>query len=209
MYFIVSHTNSVANNRSEFFIANSRWVRRLALIVILSLSPMSPAVAQNLVIDGGFASGLTSWRLTGEGSAATSIDDINNDPSSGSVLLRNAEIVANTRTHPIDQCITINLPGEYVIGASSRIEASQAPGRATLSYQLYTGSNCDGGIGSGGGRFIPPAPTWTAIEFFFRIDIVPVTLLVRIGVDKPDAEGSLEFQADQVYLEPVFRSGFE
>lgn len=186
-----------------------RLLRSLVLGPILIAVYIPSAMAQNLVADGGFANGLAAWRLTGEGSASASTDDINNDPGSGSALLRNAETVANTRTHPIDQCITINVPGEYIIGASARIAASQAIGRAALSYQLATGSNCDTGFTSGGGRFIAAAPTWTSIEFFFQVDTVPIQLWVRLGVDKPGAEGTLEIQVDHVYVEPVFRSGFE
>ena len=185
--------------------------RRVAWpIALLVVAP--PAYAQDLVINGGFAGGLTGWTLSGEGAATPSADDIDDDPGSGSVLLRNEVTTAGSRTHPIDQCITIELPGEYRFGASGRVDPSQAPGRAVVGFTAYSGPACDGAIVGGGGNFIPRSTGWASFELVFLIPDVPRTFWLRVAVDKPGAEGTLEVQVDDVYLirtERLFRSGFE
>lgn len=182
-----------------------------ALALALVCVQTSPA-AQDLVADGGFDQGLSAWRVSGEGSAATSSEDIDDDPSSGSVLLRNAQDTAGSRSNPIDQCIAIEAPGEYFLGASARIAPGQVPGRAVISYVLFRGPACDGSIGGGGGRFVPADDDWTSIETSWSNQEYPLTLWLRLGVDKPGADGTLEVQFDDVYLirgDRLFRSGFE
>lgn len=179
----------------------------LALLVVAC-----PACAQDVVVNGGFAGGLMGWTLSGEGSATPSVDDIDDDPGSGSVLLRNEETTAGSRTHPIDQCVTIALPGEYRFGASGRVGATQVPGRAVVAYTAYLGSACDGAIVGGGGTAIPRATDWASFELVLRIPDAPRTFWLRVAIDKPGAEGTLEVQVDDVYLirtDRLFRSGFE
>lgn len=190
----------------------SRYAIRGAGGWLALLAAASSACAQDVVVNGGFAGGLTGWTVSGEGSATASTDDIDDDPDSGSVLVRNAETTAGSRTHPIEQCITIETPGEYRFGASGRIDASQAPGRAIVGYTAYLGPACDGDIVGGGGTSIPRATTWAAFELILIIPDAPRTFRLRVAVDKPGAEGALEAQVDDIYLirgERVFRSGFE
>lgn len=168
--------------------------------------------AQDVVVNGGFAGGLTGWTVSGEGSATASTDDIDDDPGSGSVLLRNDETIAGSRTYPISQCITIEGVGEYRFGASGRVDPSQAPGRAVVGYTAYTGPACDGAIVGGGGTFIPRSTAWASFELVVSVPDVPRTFWLRVAVDKPGAEGTLEVQVDDVYLirtDRLFRSGFE
>lgn len=179
---------------------------------LIAAMTASHASAQNLVDNGGFAGGASGWRVSGEGSWSSSSDDIDDDPASGSVWLRNEETTAGTRTHPLDQCITIEIPGEYLVGGSVRVGAGQPTGYATLSTSVFTGSACDTGFFTGNGRAMPRTQTWTSVEFIQRIDNVPATLLIRVGVDKPGADGTLEVQADDIYLlrtDRLFRNGFE
>ena len=176
------------------------------------LAATSPVVAQDFVVNGGFAGGLAGWTVSGQGSATPSADDIDDDPGSGSVILGNAETTAGSRTRPIHQCITIEGPGEYRLGASARVDPSQVPGRAVVGFVSYTGTACDGGIVGGAGTYIPRAAVWTPLELVVRIYDVPRTLSLGVEVDKPGAEGTLEVQVDDVYLirtDRLFRSGFE
>lgn len=188
-------------------------LRAQRLIVAGALITLLPAVAsaQNLLANGGFSAALDGWRATGDGTASPAPEDVVGDPSSGSALLRNAQVDAGTRTNPLDQCVVLTGPGEYLIGASARVDPAQVGGRAVLGSVLYDGVDCTGGIRGAGGQFIPRAPAWTAVGF-----VVPVTIgasmLVRLGVDKPGAGGTLEVQVDDVFVERtplVFRSGFE
>lgn len=182
---------------------------------LIAAMTASHASAQNLVDNGGFAGGAGGWRVTGEGTWSPSSNDIDDDPASGSVWLRNEETTADTRTHPLDQCITIEAPGEYLVGGSVRFAGEgtgRATGYATLSTSVARGSACDSGFIGGSGLSIPRSQTWTSIEFIQRISEVPVTLLIRVGVHKTAADGTIEVQADDIYLlrgDRLFRSGFE
>jgi hypothetical protein len=187
-------------------------LHRRAGWLLAMLGAMSPVGAQDFIVNGGFAGGLAGWTLTGEGAATPSSDDIDDDPGSGSVLLRNEEASADSRTHPISQCITIEAAGEYTIGGSARVDPMQVPGRAVVGVVYYTGPACNGGIAGAAGRFIPRAAAWTPIDLVLRIDDVPRTLWLRVAVEKPGASGTLEVQVDDVYLirgDRLFRNGFE
>jgi hypothetical protein len=178
--------------------------------VLLALLPVA-ASAQNLVANGGFSSALVDWRTTGNGTASLSLDDIDGDPVSGSALLRNAEVDAGVQAIPLDQCVALPGPGVYLVGASSRLDATQVAGRAVLGTVLYGGANCTGSIRGGAGRGFPRASTWTPVSFLVSVDI-SVSMLVRLGVEKAVAGGTIEVQVDDVFvgLTPqLFRNGFE
>jgi hypothetical protein len=167
--------------------------------------------AQNLASNGGFDLGLTGWRVTGEGTASASPDDVAGDPASGSALLSNALPDAGTRTHPIDQCVALPGAGEYEVTGSARVDPAQPPGRATVAVLRYAGPDCTGSLIGGAGQFVTRSATWAATGF--RVTMPDGgSLLLRIGVDKPGAGGTLVVQVDAVSVvrtPQVFSDGFE
>lgn len=190
-----------------------RTPARRACVYMLALAGALPltASAQNLALNGGFDAGLAGWRATGEGTAAPSTEDIVGDPGSGSVRLGNAQPDAGTQVVPLDQCIPMLVPGTYEIGGSARVDPAQVPGRAVIGVALYDGLACDGALRAVAGRFIPRAATFTPVAFEFTA-ANGGSLLLRLGVDKPGAGGSLEVNIDAVSVVRtplVFADGFE
>lgn len=188
------------------------WRNALAGGMFVVAAMIAPASAQDFVVNGGFAGGLAGWTLTGEGSATPSSDDIDDDPGSGSVLLRNDETTAGARTGPISQCITINAAGEYTLGGSARFDPTQPPGRVVIGVVYFGGPACDGPIFGASGGAVPWTTVWTSFDLVLPIYDVPLTLWLRVEVEKQGAEGTLEVQVDDVYLirgDRLFRDGFE
>lgn len=178
--------------------------------LLLALLPVA-ASAQNLVANGGFSAALDGWTQTGDGTASPSPDDIDGDPASGSALIRNALPDAGTRTFPLEQCVVLTGPGNYLIGGSARVDPAQGGGRAQVSVVAYGNLDCTGSIRGGAGLFVPRASSWTAVTFIYSVDIAQ-SFLLRLGVDKPGAGGTLEVQVDDVFVELtplLFRNGFE
>ncbi len=187
-----------------------RLLVSLASAFLLGLKPTA-ASTQNLVTNGDFSDALMDWRVTGEGTAMPSADDIDDDPASGSVLLGNAQVDAGTRTIPLDQCIALAGPGEYLLGASAKIDPLQVAGRAVVSVLVYEGPNCSGSIRGGAGQFVPRASGWTTVFLPVLVDI-GTSMRLSLGVDKPGAGGVLELLIDDVFLEKsplIFGSSFE
>jgi hypothetical protein len=164
-----------------------------------------------LVANGDFSSALAGWRATGAGTAAPSPDDIDNDPASGSVLLRNARVEAGTRIYPLDQCVVLIGPGQYRIGANARVDPAQVDGRAAVQFVAYDGIDCTGTTRGSWILLISRDSVWTAIGILVAVDTAR-SMLVRLGVEKPGAGGTVEVQVDDVFVERtplIFRNGFE
>lgn len=192
----------------------SGMVARISLFLCAALLFNGLVVAQNMVTNGDFATGVAGWTqgaipLTWDGSS-----DYQGDPSSGSgLILNNAPSVFYAFA---TQCVASVVAGEiYRLSTWLRVPPGQTgSGYATVSIAWYDQSGCGGSWVSGtttsGSSF---SNGWT--ELPAAVGQAPATAqsaLVYVICYKTSSDGELQTSFDHVVFglnAPIFADGFE
>jgi hypothetical protein len=175
----------------------------LAVIATMSAGPVVP----DLVANGDFDHDLSMWQAIGPGpwQAQWSAQDVDANPSSGSVLLSNVSPVAGTTATVLRQCVPTPLRGTYAISGSGFTPPAQAnTGYWVIGWGVrYDSLNCTGGGQGFGGLFAPGViGSWVTTAWPITFYSVPTngTIEVVLQVYKTEAGGQFDGYVDGVSL---------
>jgi hypothetical protein len=186
----------------------SSWI----LLVCLAIFVAPLGAQNNLVPNGGFATDLSDWDLSGEGTVVWSSADVDGHPGSGSALLGTTEAVAGVRLSPLSVCISLAETGLHRMGASGMPLSGAATGRLVFNYQLRHAADCSGGVSATGGVFLSSLDVWQTVELQATAFSLPATIELRLAIEKDPAGGSFSGHFDDVYVivdSLIFANGFE
>jgi hypothetical protein len=178
----------------------------LQLGAIAMMSVAGP-VAPELVANGNFDQDLSSWQAIGPGpwQALWNMQDVDANPSSGSVLLSNMSPAADTTAIVLRQCLATPLRGTYVIRGSGFTPTAQAStGYWVVGWgQRYDSVDCTGGGQGFGGLFAPGVVgSWVTQAWPITFYSAPVngTIEVALQIHKTEAGGQFDGYVDAVSL---------
>jgi len=187
---------------------------RMVLMALLAVS--STGGAQQLIVNGDFASDLSGWTVSdAPGTTWVAFDYAG--ASSGSVLFTNDMTTADAATINLSQCVVLAKPGRYIVSANGYLPAGQSPGMLYVNAILHLPSTVCQGFGSGHGFFLPATiDAWSSQEdTSLELDDIDVlagaSMELRVGIQKTPAGGSIQGYLDavRVIYDPVFVGGFE
>jgi hypothetical protein len=188
---------------------------RFCILFTIALPPA--ASAQNLVVDGDFASDqLLGWTFP-DAQPMWSAFDVNGASNSGSAFGTNDAAAAGARVYVLRQCIPITQPGLYVLGVSAFTPTGQVDGNLLFTAIARANApDCSGGFFNESGLFLPSIGQWRRYTSgtFLQISgpLSPdTTVEVLLGIDKTPAGGSFSGYFDAVSLAPdfIYGNGFE
>ncbi|MGA9335114.1 MAG: hypothetical protein WBV39_12615 [Rudaea sp.] len=187
----------------------------VAFALVLALPTVS--TAQNLLVNGDFATDLSGWQFP-DATPTWSSFDADGAIGSGSAHGTNAQAGADARVFVLRQCVPISQPGLYVFGASGYTPSGQVAGDLVANYFVTLNSDCSGDTTvNTGGFFLPGVDQWQAYTSGTLLNIPPqspfpaMAIRISLGVDKSPAGGSFAGYFDNVFLirDPIFSDGFE
>jgi hypothetical protein len=166
---------------------------------------ITPPVAGNLVANPGFDTGLAPWGFqdrfpNGPGSAAWASFDANNNPSSGSIRLRNTRPAEGSHTFQQLQCVAVEASQIYEYGGKF-FATSGSAGTAVFAIVEYADDNCDVAAVSSENQTprIRVAGTWQSESYTKRMGPTTRSAFVVIG-SRATAAGTFEIFIDDVFL---------
>jgi hypothetical protein len=166
---------------------------------------ISPPVAGNLLVNGGFDSGLPPWEFparfpNGPGAAAWTSFDANSNPNSGSIRLRNTKPAEGNHTFQHLQCVTVEASVIYEYGGKFFATSSSA-GTAVFGIVEYADDDCNvAAVASENQtpRIRVPA-TWQSESYTKRMGPTTRSAFVVIG-SRATVPGTFEIFMDDVFL---------
>jgi hypothetical protein len=187
---------------------------RFCILFTMALPAAAPA--QNLLVNGDFASDVSDWTYP-DAQPIWSGFDVNGASNSGSALGTNAAAAAGSRVYVLRQCIPIVEPGLYVLGVSAFTPTGQVDGNLLFSYVARANSpDCSGGAFIAGGLFLPSVGQWrrytSGTSLRISAPLTPgTTVEVLLGIDKTPVGGSFSgyFDAVSLVYDPIFNDGFQ
>ena len=186
-----------------------RFLTRLFLYSLAAFLP-SAAAAQNLLGNGGFASDLSSWNLSGPsipGSTTWSPLDAGGSAASGSVQIVNASTSFNSNNKGLNQCRAVTPGASYDYGVKSRVPTGQA--NTAIVYILinfYSSPGCTpGDLLSGFGRLdnTVPANAWSGRTGTVVAPAGAVSAVVYLYVFKLQESGTVTAYFDDAFFAPT------
>ncbi len=168
-----------------------------------------PAVAQNVLVNPGFAASLAGWTVEPGVSAAWSPLDIAESGTSGSAIIVNTASTAGF-SGGLTQCVAV-VPGvTYALRLRYRVPSGQATAvRAQAALDYFSGPSCDGrdvgGFGNGTGSIASDFDAWGP-DFAVGSGVVPsgvASALVAVRLVKIEAGGIVLAYFDEPSLAPV------
>ncbi|MBO9664177.1 hypothetical protein [Dokdonella sp.] len=190
--------------------------RALRLSALLAaFAGVALAEPPNLVANGDFDRSLEDWeRLGAVADSLWSGEDVDLDPASGSIWVRNRllqpEFLVVRR-----QCIALAEPSHaYLVGASLQIDLKSVPGSGVFAdFRFYENADCSGS--SNGDAVVAEAPGWSLRTMTFRPEDLwfdAGSLEVTLGAFKNErSEGQASGYVDAVfaYADGLMRDGFD
>lgn len=204
-------TNSAKDSRSLL-------LRVLLHTVVMSLIPASTALGQNLVVNPGFDTDLSSWGNPFNRTAEWDMSDEFDNPASGSVRLVHDLIGNNGSLAILVHCVDV-VPGDlYVFGGSFLVPTGQPDVELTGSVRVvgYPDADCvPNDVGDFAFSSIAQAlDAWQPLSGVYVAPegVHSARLLLAIGKASGVTEDTFLY-VDNVYferLEPlIFFNGFE
>ena len=184
----------------------SKLLTRLLLCSLAALLPAA-AAAQNILGNGGFASDLSSWILSGvPGSTTWSPLDAGGSAASGSVQIVNASTSFNNNNKGLSQCRAITPGASYDYGVKSRVPTGQA--NTAIVYILlnfYAGPGCTGDLSSTFGRLdnTVPSNAWSGRTGTIVAPASAVSVIVFLFVYKQQEGGTVTAYFDDAFFAPA------
>jgi hypothetical protein len=172
---------------------------------LVALLGATGAAAQNLVLNGGFDQGISSWAPWFPATLAWSPMDANGSASSGSILVTNAVQGGAFVSQGIEQCVTLTGSAKYLMSAKTRIVPGQpTTGHVFVKIDQYDGVNCHGTyLGTLGGLEFANAPAlWAAASAVLSVDAAAKSARFVAAVVKDQDTGSYSQQFDDLLLAP-------
>ena len=174
-----------------------------------------PAIAQDLLVNGGFDSSLNGWQFPDAMPAWVPLD-IDGSPGSGSAYYDNAQATGGTQLVVLSQCVPVTEAGAYLVTAYGLAATGQANGHLVGSYTLdLHHTDCSGGFSALGGDYIAATGQWEAFRSAAIVVSPPAPALMSINVllrvDKTDAGGNFAGYFDAVSLirDTIFMGPFD
>jgi hypothetical protein len=185
--------------------------------ILFTLSLPTAALAQNLVVNGDFASTLLPGWTFPDAQPMWSAFDVNGALNSGSAFGTNSAAAAGARVYVLRQCVSITQPGLYVLGVSAFTPTGQVDG--DLLFTAIARANaptCSGSFFNESGLFLPSIGQWQRYTSGTLLQIpaplpADTTVEVLLGLDKTPAGGSFSGYFDAVSLarDVIYGNGFE
>lgn len=191
-------------------------MRTCSLLSVIALS-CAPLHAQNLVINGDFATSLVGWANSSatDMTAQWTANDANNSAGSGSAQISNVSAGASNGV-TIGQCVPVNSGQTYTYGSKVRIPSGPTQSLSNLaraSLRWYTGPDCTsptGGATTANGSpqsfnvWVSQSSTTSALAGARSVE-------VRALVTKTPAGGTFIAQFDDIFLTTpsIFYNGFD
>lgn len=188
------------------------FIRRFVAVALACCIAASAHAGTAGLVNGDFEFDLAGWDLSGAPSPTWSMLDVAGNPGSGSVMLFNADILANARVYPLRQCIALYAPGTYVVEADGFLPAGHPGGRLVVSYATHASLDCSGGFNAGGGYFLQSNGSWVHGTTNIVVGSGTLSLDVSLGIEKDVGGGLISGNIDAVHVfnrDPIFSSGFE
>jgi hypothetical protein len=161
-------------------------LRAASFLAVFSTSAKAVNDADNLLVNGNFASDLSSWEATSPIAVTWRPVDVASNPNSGSAF---ALIPAGPPSQRLvlQQCVPISSAGTYVLMADGFIPAGQGRGDLLMWYEGYFSRDCGfgEGLGGSGGALVGSVNAWSR-----AIRVIPIppgtagSILIRLYVDK-------------------------
>lgn len=189
-------------------------IRATALHCSLALFALLPAsaMAQNLIVNGDFDTGLDGWEFP-DGTPAWSPFDADGSANSGSA--QGIHPGGNSRACLLRQCVATPRSGRQVLSVWAYTPPGQGLGNLILTYTArHRSPDCTGGSFSSGGTYLPSVGGWAyhALSFPIEADPLPpdTTVEVRLYID-PARQIGFGGHFDRVRLVPdvIFRDGMD
>jgi hypothetical protein len=184
-----------------------RNVRRVLALPLLFASSLAWGGLDN----GNFDSDLGGWQLLSPGVAVWATFDRNGSSESGSALLTDDAAEGGARVYPLEQCISIAPGATYRLRASGFLIGAGG-GRLVFTWEVHPGEDCNGGVDGTGGAFLDSAGVWEDYaQSIFVSDAPAASLLIRLGIEKDAAGGSVQGYFDVVMVDGdhIFSGGFD
>lgn len=164
-----------------------------------------PTIPGNVLQNGGFDADLAFWGFqdrfpNGPGSASWSSADANDNPSSGSIRLRNTRPVEQAHTFQQLQCVAVEAGQIYEYGGKFFASSAEA-GTAMWGIVEYADDNCDVAailVETQVPRSRAPG-TWQSHTFTKRMSGTARSAFVVIG-SRATEPGTFEILMDDVFL---------
>jgi len=179
---------------------------------VLAWAGASTALAQNRVIDGGFAANLYSWTRVADdsGSSVWSDLDASGAPSSGSALLTSTSPTSGVAVKLLSQCVFVTAGSSYTVSARVLFTGAEpATGFAETIVYWQTGP-CSAYL-SGDALLTrkTTSGTWVSDTNTFTAPAGASSALVYLGIDKNEPGGTLSARFDDVVFAPAAGSSTE
>jgi hypothetical protein len=180
-----------------------RWLPAVTLI----FGALPAAVAQNLLVNGGFATNLDGWTVfsDSEGSAGWASDDANGSPGSGSAILNNTHpTLTNTVLNRVfSECVPVVGLAEYDLAGKVLIPAGQPTGGKGWVTAFWTpNANCSGFLAVSTLQF-QAAGEWTSQGARFTAPAGAQAARVQFGTSKDIAGQDFSALFDDISFTPV------
>ncbi len=180
------------------------------ILAALLLAPASP-MAQNLIVNGDFDSGLADWEFP-DATPTWSPLDSGGSAQSGSAHGVNMD---TGRICVMRQCVALPRSGRQVLSAWAYTPPGQGLGNLVLSYTArHHSPDCTGGSFSGGGTYLPSVGSWTHHALSLVVEADPplpdTTVEVHLCID-PAQQTGFSGYFDRVRLDPdvIFSDGMD
>jgi hypothetical protein len=178
------------------------------VLAALLLAPASP-MAQSLIVNGDFDTGLDGWEFP-DATPAWSPLDAGDSAQSGSA--HGVNMSTSGRVCVLRQCVALPRSGRQVLSVWAYTPPGQGLGNLVLSYTARRNApDCTGGSFASGGTYLPSVGAWTYHALSVPVDDPPApdtTVDVRLCVD-PARQVGFGGHFDRVRLVPdvIFRDG--
>jgi hypothetical protein len=165
-----------------------------------------PAIAGNLLVNGTFDKDVSSWTWfsrfpNGTGTPSWSQFDANDNPLSGSMLLRDSDFLFAQAFQQL-QCVRVTA-GSGVYEYGTKLRTGSAQGEAAIAILTYASTDCSGNYNGRSDRTLrPSAPgVWQKYDFTHPIigNARSALIVLASAADTPP----FEVWFDDVYLREV------
>ncbi len=193
---------------SQFQFSRRFFLQPMSMIVCATLLA-APAAAQNLIVNGDFATDTSSWAFTTPGTFSFHggpVFDSDSNPASGSGRVQNQSTLA-FGTSFAAQCVNgITAGTNYDFGARIYFDSTTqtATGRGNIVVGFLSGASCSG---SNVGAFTTANVLSSTTDTWVAADVLAVTapataqsVQVNLFTNKVEATGTLDVHFDNVYF---------